>query len=58
MEVSFLLDENVAVPLADKLDKAGHDVERVVDEVFTQYGLDGVENQRVDLGEWYAWLHE
>jgi len=31
---------------------------RAVDEVFTQYGLDGVENQRVDLGEWYAWLHE
>ena len=31
MEVSFLLDENIAAPLADKLDKAGHDVERVVD---------------------------
>ena len=30
MEVSFLLDENIAAPLADKLDKAGHDVERVV----------------------------
>ena len=31
MRVSFLLDENIAAPLADKLDKAGHDVERVVD---------------------------
>jgi len=30
MELSFLLDENISVPLADKLDKAGHDVERVV----------------------------
>ena len=29
MQVSFLLDENIAAPLADKLDKAGHDVERV-----------------------------
>ena len=27
MQVSFLLDENIAAPLADKLDKAGHDVE-------------------------------
>lgn len=31
---------------------------RTVDEVFNQYGLDGVENQLVDLGEWYEWLHE
>ena len=31
MQVSFLLDENIAAPLADKLDKAGHDVERTVD---------------------------
>ena len=31
MQVSFLLDENIAAPLADKLDKAGHDVERVVE---------------------------
>ena len=30
MRVSFLLDENIAAPLADKLVKAGHDVERVV----------------------------
>jgi hypothetical protein len=31
---------------------------RTVDEVFTQYGLDGIENQLIDLGEWYDWLHE
>ena len=31
MRVSFLLDENIAAPLADKLTKAAHDVERVVD---------------------------
>jgi hypothetical protein len=31
---------------------------RTVDEVFTQYGIDGVENKLVDLGEWYEWLHE
>jgi len=30
VQVSFLLDENIAAPLADKLDKAGHDVERVI----------------------------
>ena len=29
MQVSFLLDENIAAPLADKLDKAGHDVNRL-----------------------------
>jgi hypothetical protein len=31
---------------------------RTVDEVFNQYGVDGVENQLVDLGEWHEWLHE
>lgn len=31
---------------------------RTVDEVFNQYGIDGVENQLVDLGEWHEWLHE
>jgi hypothetical protein len=31
---------------------------RTVDEVFTQYGTDGIENQLVDLGEWYDWIHE
>ncbi|WP_254840585.1 DUF5615 family PIN-like protein [Natronomonas marina] len=30
---------------------------RTVDEVFNQYGVDGVENQLVDLGQWYEWLH-
>jgi hypothetical protein len=30
---------------------------RTVDEVFTQYGTDGVTNELVDLGEWYEWLH-
>jgi hypothetical protein len=31
---------------------------RIVDEVFNQYGTDGLENHLVDLGEWYGWLHE
>jgi len=31
---------------------------RVVDEVFTQYGTEGIENEVVDLDEWYDWLHE
>lgn len=30
---------------------------RTVDEVFDQYGGDGIENHLVDLGEWYEWLH-
>jgi uncharacterized protein with PIN domain len=30
---------------------------RTVDEVFNQYGTDGIENQLVGLGEWYGWLH-
>jgi streptomycin 6-kinase len=29
---------------------------RAVDEVFDQYGTEGVENRLVDLGEWYEWL--
>ena len=40
MQLSFLLDENIAVPLADKLDKAGHDVERVVDVSELGEGVD------------------
>lgn len=40
MEVSFLLDESIAAPLADKLDKAGHDVERVVDVSELGEGVD------------------
>jgi hypothetical protein len=31
---------------------------RTVDEVFNQYGTDGVKNELVDIGEWYEWLHE
>ncbi len=31
---------------------------RVVDEVFTQYGASGIENEVVDLDEWYDWHHE
>lgn len=31
---------------------------RTVDEVFNQYGMTGIENELVDLGEWYEWLHE
>jgi len=38
--VSFLLDKNIAAPLADKLDKAGHDVERVVDVSDLGEGVD------------------
>ena len=40
MQVSFLLDENIAAPLADKLDKAGHDVERVVNVSELGEGVD------------------
>jgi len=40
MRVSFLLDENIAAPLADKLDKTGHDVERVVDVSELGKGVD------------------
>jgi CRISPR/Cas system CSM-associated protein Csm2 small subunit len=31
---------------------------RVVDEVFNQYGATDIENEVVDLDEWYDWLHE
>jgi len=30
---------------------------RTVDEVVSQYGFGGLENELVDLGEWYEWLH-
>ena len=40
MQVSFLLDENIAAPLAVKLDKAGHDVVRVVDASELGEGVD------------------
>lgn len=32
-------------------------VARVVDEVFTQYGATDIENEIVDLDEWYDGLH-
>jgi predicted nuclease of predicted toxin-antitoxin system len=44
MRVSFLLDENIAAPLADKLTKAGHDVERVVD--VSEFG-EGVDDSTI-----------
>ena len=31
---------------------------RTVDEVFNQYGMEAIENELVDLDEWYDWLHE
>ncbi|WP_119821006.1 DUF5615 family PIN-like protein [Halalkaliarchaeum desulfuricum] len=31
---------------------------RALDEVFAQYGAGGLENEIVDLGDWYDWLHE
>ena len=31
---------------------------RTVDEVFNQYGAEGLKNELVDLGEWYDWFHE
>jgi len=40
VQVSFLLDENIAAPLADKLDKAGHEVERIVDVSELGEGID------------------
>jgi predicted nuclease of predicted toxin-antitoxin system len=40
MQVSLLLDENIAASLATKLDKAGHDVARVVDVSELGEGVD------------------
>ena len=40
MQVSFLLDENIAAPLADKLDKAGHNIQRVADVSELGEGVD------------------
>jgi hypothetical protein len=59
-------------PLHDEYDHAGillyyeqnlpdtdpEGLARTVDEVFNQYGADGLENHLVDLGEWYEWIHE
>jgi len=51
MRVSFLLDENIAAPLADKLDKAGHDVERVVDVSELGKGVDDATIRRYAVQE-------
>ncbi|MFC5134247.1 MULTISPECIES: DUF5615 family PIN-like protein [Haloferacaceae] len=51
MQVSFLLDENIAAPLADKLDKAGHDVERVVDVSELGEGVDDTTIRRYAVEE-------
>lgn len=31
---------------------------RTVDEVFNQYGISGIKDELIDLGEWYDWLHD
>ena len=31
---------------------------RAVDEVVSQYGADGIENELVTLDDWYEWLHD
>jgi predicted nuclease of predicted toxin-antitoxin system len=51
MQVSFLLDENIAAPLADKLDKAGHDVERVVNVSELGEGVDDTTIRRYAVQE-------
>jgi hypothetical protein len=38
-------------------DRDPEGVARAVDEVIAQYGFDGLENELVDLDEWYEWLH-
>ncbi|WP_424014946.1 DUF5615 family PIN-like protein [Halorubrum xinjiangense] len=51
MRVAFLLDENIAAPLADKLAKAGHDVERVVDVNDLGEGIDDTTIRRYAVEE-------
>ena len=51
MQVSFLLDENIAAPLADKLDKSGHDVERVVNVRELGEGVDDTTIRRYAVRE-------
>ena len=51
MQVSFLLDENIAAPLADKLAKTGHDVERVVDVSELGEGVDDTTIRRYAVEE-------
>ena len=31
---------------------------RAVEELVTQYGPDGIENELVDLDQWYDWLQQ
>ena len=38
-------------------DRDPEGVARAVDEIIAQYGFDGLENELVDLDEWYEWLH-
>jgi predicted nuclease of predicted toxin-antitoxin system len=51
MQVSLLLDENIAAPLADKLDKSGHDVERVVNVRELGEGVDDTTIRRYAVRE-------
>jgi len=51
MQVSLLLDENIAAPLADKLDKSGHDVERVVNVRELGDGVDDTTIRRYAVRE-------
>ena len=51
MAMAFLLDENIAAALADKLDKAGHDVERAVDVSELGEGVDDTAIRRYAVRE-------
>jgi predicted nuclease of predicted toxin-antitoxin system len=51
VQVSFLLDENIAAPLADRLDNAGHDVERVVNVSELGEGVDDTAIHRYAVRE-------
>ena len=52
--MSFLLDENVAAPLADKLENAGHDVARVVDVSELGEGVDDTAIRRYAVSSFEA----
>lgn len=41
----------------DLPDRDPEGLARTVDAVFDQYGPEELENELVDLGEWYNWLH-
>lgn len=49
----ILLYRDQALP-----DEDPEGVARAVDEAVSQYGLDGVSNELVELDAWYDWLHE